>query len=447
MSSEARIEVACPKCHTRYQVRAGSRGRITCRKCGAVFELGASGGGRGGRKAGSGSTQQQTAVRAIVASIVVLGVAGLVVFATSKRQMMAPPDPNRGQNDRARAERPEDVPKSPEPRRLADRFLRALASEDAAAMREMFLFEDYNQQLAWTGGWAPDDAKLWSNLDAAGQEEFREAVVANIQYPELVETIRTYLIPDLDQGKEKLSKNEINSGSATFDYDIRDDRGRPLLTISIGIRLRDGMDAMVDGGKPGAWGIYRYKDQYQQSTLSVPRPDRGMMDIFERADARAKAKERATRPKGPRGPAEADPKHVDPIEGTSPELARRIEEALRIVLNPESPSRKIHAAHDEIVALQKVAIPFLLNVLVGKNHVDGEQDIKDSNQAVQLLRDITRQQFGYGPMSNAANAMGMGLAGATAEQRETAVRRWFGWWEKSGPGWTGPPEVPEEEEG
>jgi len=62
---------------------------------------------------------------------------------------------------------------------------------------------------------------------------------------------------------------------------------------------------------------------------------------------------------------------------------------------------------------------------------------------VQALREITGHHFGYEP--GAAPMPGMSVATATPEERERAVRRWFGWWKHNKRSFTGREEPPPDE--
>ncbi len=64
----------------------------------------------------------------------------------------------------------------------------------------------------------------------------------------------------------------------------------------------------------------------------------------------------------------------------------------------------------------------------------------------EVLRELTGESFGYGPPTAAGIMGGSGLAGATADQRVRAIRRWFGWWIHNKKTWAGRKASTDEEE-
>ena len=94
----------------------------------------------------------------------------------------------------------------------------------------------------------------------------------------------------------------------------------------------------------------------------------------------------------------------------------------------------------------KPAIPFLLNTLIGVDHKEDESAILNAMSIVNTLRELTGESFGYGPPTAAGIMGGSGLAGATADQRVRAIRRWFGWWSHNKKTWAGRKAATEDEE-
>lgn len=113
---------------------------------------------------------------------------------------------------------------------------------------------------------------------------------------------------------------------------------------------------------------------------------------------------------------------VDPVPGTKATLSATIETHINTLLDPEA-TKAARAAVDELVLIGKPSIPPLLNRLVGRD-LKNADDVFACHQAIQGLRAITGQRFGFEPQ------VGSQILTAAAEsEQQNALRRWFGWWQ------------------
>jgi hypothetical protein len=438
--------IQCPKCKSAYRLPPGFKGKATCKKCGAAFLVGVSDSERRSSKAREERDQRAVKQLLIVGAIVLVAVGGLIAFLGS-RPGGPPPDtgpilvPPSRPSDSSPA-RPLISSLSTQPEKIARAFLAGLARGDRSAIARHF---DVDSYYAW---WDGDNmnrtppAERYANLPPEEQARKRELVFEQLLDPEMANALATSFLPSLEAGDPKWSRPPvIQRDHGVFDVQCRDAANKPLLSLSITSKLRQGRTLPEDLEVPEAWGIYRVDSLWHQSTLKVPKADRRAVDSIE---GRLRERERREAASRPRGPVEADAATVPELPGTGPAQVEAIQKAIATLLDPAARGPDYHNARDQLVHLGKTAIPALLNLLVGKNHIDGEEDIKTSFVVIQVLDEITGQgTFGYGPTP--ARTSGVGITTATGEERVRAVRRWFGWWSRNKDTFTKRAPPPEEE--
>jgi predicted Zn finger-like uncharacterized protein len=125
---------------------------------------------------------------------------------------------------------------------------------------------------------------------------------------------------------------------------------------------------------------------------------------------------------------------------TSPQDRQRLEE-LCSKLTDLTLTREMSKARRELVAMGKPAIPALLNLMVGREALESQEEQQILNQVIQTLREITLEDFGFAPGGYGGN-----LTGESLEANQQALRRWFGWWRNHKDTWTGPDENPPSED-
>lgn len=470
MTVQSTHTLSCPKCAASYQVRSGFQGKVRCRGCGATFTVGAGsrgGGGKQGRRQDMRDQKTATRVLVVVALVVVLFGGLVAVLNTSEApggqegRSVAIGDVDASDPDVYRiedrapevaAERPEATP---EIKAVQDQvmmaFLEALAEGDEEAFDRHFNYRLYWKELARDAGWEPGDDYHYASANAEKREELealaRDTVMGRDM--EVVEGIRTLLLPGLRSGEIQPYNVEREIDFASFDLTAKDEQGEDYFSLRLRLRLNEGLDPRVDGLNPESWGVYTFELRRHKSTLAIREADTSHVDLVSQRIKEERREARRRSVQTGKGPAEADPERVDPLPGTSGAQASRIQSAVRILTDRGSSGPEVHEAHQALIRYGKVSIPFLLNALVGKDHRMNEDDILSCMPVITTLREITGNRFGYGPPNPEAQGLGMGqggLAGATPDQRLTALKRWFGWWKAEGPTWSGRKDENEKEE-
>jgi hypothetical protein len=182
---------------------------------------------------------------------------------------------------------------------------------------------------------------------------------------------------------------------------------------------------------PEDWTVEAAYDRWHQPGIRVEKPERRMTDI---AIGRMYLGQLKANREAAAGPVQAEPMPQGPAAGSDPTVSRALEQSVAAYLNPNSAARAYGEARDAIIEGGRNSIPALLNTLVERDHSTNDVQIREANMAIMMLREITGESFGYAP--GQAKGMGQSLVTATAEERNLAVRRWFGWWNTKGRSFT-----------
>ncbi|HVS19476.1 MAG TPA: hypothetical protein VMT18_12800, partial [Planctomycetota bacterium] len=119
---------------------------------------------------------------------------------------------------------------------------------------------------------------------------------------------------------------------------------------------------------------------------------------------------------------QAEPRRLEHLEDTPPELAARIDAAVGRMLDFSLKPRENNAAEAELVAIGKPALPVLLTAMY-ENKILDDTSLSKVIKVHHTMRDIT----GYDP-GFPVNALGPD----SETKREVAVRAWFAWWLRKG---------------
>jgi len=122
---------------------------------------------------------------------------------------------------------------------------------------------------------------------------------------------------------------------------------------------------------------------------------------------------------------EREPEPLGHLEDTPPEQREHIDELLATMFDPES-GRAGTAAMIELQEIGKPVVPLLLTHLY-ENPIETDEQQIQAHQAVNLLREITGQHFGFEPMIAEGSAFG-----TTLERRTSSIKQWFAWWYRKG---------------
>ena len=123
---------------------------------------------------------------------------------------------------------------------------------------------------------------------------------------------------------------------------------------------------------------------------------------------------------------EAEPRPLEHLEDTPPELRRQIDEAYARMLDFELRPPENAAAMRALVAIGRPALPILLTGLFEIPLETDEQAMK-VNLINQSLEGITGYYTGWKPQVSEGSG-----TGTTDERRQSAIKQWFAWWFRKG---------------
>jgi hypothetical protein len=426
MNEAATRAVACPKCRTKNEVQAGFTGAFRCSRCGSGIRIGAKSQKDARIAQVRDAGDSRTALRAVVI-FVIAGILLAIVLLSMKGKGIDPVVPPVPKSGSAGADRTPDVPrvevpKSTRPEEHAKSFLKALAARDRTKLDELFDYKQHFAKAAYKYNW--EDSRRYENQPPEMQASMRDEAASLLMTADRCDHLRDYLVPKLNSGEAFPTDKSQGPDFGSYTYAVQNETGVTAFLIRVSVGLRDGFDKVADAENPKAWGVYELADQWMVTTVGRAKKDRGFKEAVEE---RKKDEEIVTRK---RGPVEEAPKEVPPIPGTTPGQVSAIKAAIQSLVNPTAPAKEFQRARTTLQEAGKVAIPFMLNELVGKDHRENEAHRNASAVIVRELIEITGVDIPYGPMNSDQAAFGM--VSMTPDERETAVRRWFGWWKTKG---------------
>lgn len=437
-SSTARA-VSCPNCMAQYKLRADFHGTVKCKKCHRGFSVGHTTSERQGLQSRD-RHDQKTAVKLVVAcSIALLAIAGIIAGLGSKDSGTSPQDPLSAQNRaRGRAGLRTDYPRTDlgpdidpsEVRRhppvVTRVFVTAMANGDRETIQELFLFDAYFKIADLR---LRNEGDKYHGGSEGRQAELRDLVVSELLDPFLVEVLKKHMVPQMESGQEWVWKvKDIDRQSAGMRILCKDEESKDLLMLDVELALKAGMTA-EDAMNQEAWGVKKVSLKWMQETIAAT----GDQKRFRGLGVETQKKREAVARKGGKGPVEAPPSVQDAVPGTSGEQGAIIEGHVRTLLDEGTSGPDYFKAQDALKQSQKMAIPFLLSELVERDHRESEIDIMAAHKCILVLREITGESFGYAP--GKAKMRMQNMAAATPEEREQAIRRWFGWWKYNRTSW------------
>ncbi len=325
---------------------------------------------------------------------------------------------------------------------LATQFMIALANEDADALDKIIWWEKFFSRLEDKNRIDPE--KRYVNLDEAGKEALRQRFLIGVMDPDYIQLIRENILEDLMAGKIGLFSHwDVQADYGKIVIPVEDRKtGKKKLDITVTAELLPDFDPIRDAQNRQAWKIVGLAHE-QYGKVKNGLKVRSKQKDFGAEVVKPKKKKRKKR--GPKGPPEADPAPVPWLADTPAETRAKVQSLIGKILDLSHP-REGDQARRELVELEKAAIPGILTALAPFNHKDNQDDISKAWLLVQVLREITFKEFGYGP---GTTSLGMGRGGmvrATPEERVRAIRRWFGWWKVFGPAWDRAVEIQKLEE-
>ena len=394
------MQIECPRCHARAQLPGKQEGaKVRCGECGRVYV--AHPPGRGVRQKGLGP-----------AAIVWLGVgfAGLVVF------MLAT---TFGDDDAAQAQAPA-TPEAAAP---------AASEEDAEALdgvgwdspvvqaavriHEAAFAHDTNALRYLLHG-----PRIWAREQAtAATEDAAQAASApepflGLPPVERYQHIDRWIEGFLSEGGRALVGNwqpysaevvELADGAATVHLAVTPrDRAEGVEKRWVEWRLA------LDGQR---WKAWSWKRWFSPEELEAQRR------------ARPRPVQKVTLTDGSLV-LEAEPKPLEHLEETPPELRSRIDQLYATMVDLDLTKEAADAQH-ELVDIGKPALPILLTGLF-ETPLDSEENAIKCNLVVQTLRRITGRSFSYRPQLLEGSSVG-----TTEERRRSGIRQWFAWWHRN----------------
>lgn len=456
MTATATRSITCPKCRASYKVAGDFVGKAKCKKCQASFMVGITEAQSRGRKTRD-EVDRRAAKKLMIFGGVAIALILILVIATKgsggdkpgtdsydpaaalarreqerRRQdaiarnaaIEAGLDPDTGQPRSAPGARAASEAWRQHPGKIADRFIEALAGQDREAVERVFDMEDY---LAWAERAHADPGKFVSTPEQIAQW-------STLSWGEMLDAERAAwlqkIVQEFGKGDPTGYRNlhSVTPDKATAEYTVKDSSGKPIFEIRVELKAREtGRYEQEDD-----WIVNAAFDRWHEPGLRVEKPERRFTDI---AIGRVYLEMLRANRRAAEGPPQADPMRQGPAPGCDIQTFRALEQAVAVLVDPNSAARPYAEARNTLVDAGRNAIPALLNYLVDKNHESNTEDIRNSNMVVMTLREITGESFGYAP--GQARGLGQSLVTATGEERVVAVRRWFGWWNTKGRSFTG----------
>ena len=440
-TSSATRTVNCPNCMAQYKLRADLQGTLKCKKCNRGFAVGHTSSERQGLRSRD-RQDQKTAVKLVVAcSVALLLIAGVIALAANSTDGSSPQDDlsNISTRSRGRSGLPTNYERtnfgpeidseevSRQPPAVTRVFVTAMANGDRETIKELFLFDAYfkTADLRLRNG-----GEKYHGGSEGRQAELRELVVSELLDPFLVEILKKHMVPQLEAGEKGVWKSkQVDTKSASMRISCKDENSKDLLMLDVALALKDGMTAS-DSVSQDAWGVKKVSLRWMQETIASTGDQKRLRGLGVETRERRETGAR----KGSKGPVEAPAAVQNAVPGTSGEQGAIIEGNVRTLIDEGTSGPDYFKVQDALKQSQKMAIPFLLNELVERDHRENESDIMAAHKCILVMREITGESFGYAP--GKAKMRMQSMAAATPEEREKAVRRWFGWWKYNRTSWT-----------
>jgi hypothetical protein len=263
---------------------------------------------------------------------------------------------------------------------------------------------------------APRPIRLFDEYVKAIHRSDRKSILAVSEVDEtkidlLLTEERVKIVTEALQSKNvRPTQQAIADGKADMAAIFPNGKGFDVMELRLLMRQRGGADD---------WVVTRIEDRWFAASGKMPE-SRTVELGADRKDVAAPFKEVSTFGNVP----EADPRHLDWLPGTAETQKAEIERHMRDLFDVQHPA-KLSGASQALVTIGKPAIPRLLTELATLD-VRKDEDILRGNAIDRTLAALTDLEMGYDP----ASFQSMG-AMPPAQQRQRAVRRWFGWWERN----------------
>lgn len=398
---------------------------------------------------GQEEKQNKAAIQAVVIGVVVLGIfMGLVALAGSSDDGEPKVDRKRREKTGGatagladmRTEKPTE--ESEVPMWLASQFMIALGEDDPDRAADLFwwdkLFELIDEQNNI------DTELRYANVTDEEKQKRQDKYLLKVFDPDYVDCVAENLLEGLVDGsrvRTAWGTYDIEAEWGNVSYKCTDEiTDENLLEVLVRTQLLPGHDAIRDAQNKDAWKIVGLR---HESRIKLGRSGKRVIKRRKDFGEGFYKKPRKKKKRGPVGPPEATPAVVDWLNGTSSEMQARVN-GLVVKLNDDNDVRGAVGARDELIEIGKTALPGVLSAIATMDYK--EADASKVFQLVQVLQEVTGHRIDYRP---ASTRQGFGMGGMTKqtpEERERAIRRWFGWWETTGLTWVPGEKAPEEEE-
>ncbi|MCA9322143.1 MAG: hypothetical protein KDB53_15485 [Planctomycetes bacterium] len=330
-----------------------------------------------------------------------------------------------------RVERPDQA--SQLPYKLACKLMLAIANSDTETLDEIVWWDKLFDRIQSANN--IDEERRYDRQDEAGKAQLRGMFALQVFEPDYITIIRDNMLDDLLAGKPHLDERiNVEGDYGTVIMRVKDRlTGEKALDVSVMSELLPGYDPIRDAQNPSAWRVVAVShEQYGRVNDQGQRIRSKSKDFGDQVFAKPK---KAKRKKGSSGPPESEPHLIDWHPDFKPEDREAVTKMVAQLIDLSNP-REGDAARDGLIERGYQSVPSVLNALISLDHSENVEDTQKGWQLVQVLREVTKRNFGYGP-ANTGLGFGMGgMTRATPEERLRAVRRWFGWWDAQAAGYS-----------
>lgn len=266
-----------------------------------------------------------------------------------------------------------------------------------------------------------NDGKAQRLLHAAGHADWREqrGLAAEAPFDSLDASGRKLALAEFardaleDDGPEALGAWRPYDGRAV---EVDPDAGRATVHVQVTPRSGGGEKLTMEFSlqrEDGAWKVVswqRWVDPNAPPPRVVAPKEYAKVELSDGSQV-----------------YEAEPRPLDHLADTPPDLRARIEDAYARMIDLAAMQPKMNAsAKRELVDIGKPALPILLTGLY-EIPLDTEDQVIQVNLINQALQEITGFHTGFEPQLAEGSS-----AGTTRERRDSAIRQWFAWWFRKG---------------